>query len=94
VNKSAKVVLVTGMFGPLLTMHLRVKPKEKKSGTALGSGRRTPPRALVAAAGRARTQEALIPPTRNAHRDTNETPERLRFHKPLLALLFPQAASL
>jgi len=24
--------LVTGMFGPLLTMHMRVKPKEKKSG--------------------------------------------------------------
>jgi hypothetical protein len=22
--------LVTGMFGPLLTMHMRVKPKEKK----------------------------------------------------------------
>jgi hypothetical protein len=26
--------LVTGMFGPLLTMHMRVKPKEKKTGTA------------------------------------------------------------
>jgi hypothetical protein len=25
--------LVTGMFGPLLTMHMRIKPKQKKAGT-------------------------------------------------------------
>ena len=26
--------LVTGMFGPLLTMHMRIKPRQKKSGLA------------------------------------------------------------